>query len=125
MEVRKYFNYFWLNNIIKIGSEYPEYRQNNNNRRRQYQPKTSITNQISEQEKMEAENALRSLKMKMAKKGKKPIRQTNTANQVKRAPNYNNSNIEGNKHINRNPNYNISLLDKTIFITGYAQFDTK
>ena len=55
---------------------------------------------------MEAENALRSLKMKMAKKGKKPIRQTNTANQVKRAPNYNNSNIEGNKNINRNPNYN-------------------
>ena len=32
----------------------------------------------------------------MANKGKKPIRQTNTANQVRRPPpNYNNSNING------------------------------
>lgn len=26
---------------------------------------------------------------------------------------------------NRNPNYNISLLDKAIFITGYAEFENK
>ena len=74
--------------------------------RRAYQPKTSITNQISEQEKLEAETALRSLKMKMANKGKKPIRQTNTANQVRRAPNYNNSNIIGNNNMNQRKNMN-------------------
>ena len=55
---------------------------------------------------MEAEKALRSLKMKMANKGKKPIRQTNTANQVKRSPNYNNSNILGNNYMNQRENYN-------------------
>ena len=44
--------------------------------------------------------------MKMANKGNKPIRQTNTANQVSRAPNYNNSNIIGNKNINQRQNYN-------------------
>ena len=44
--------------------------------------------------------------MKMANKGNKPIRQTNTANQVSRAPNYNNSNTIGNKNINQRQNYN-------------------
>ena len=45
--------------------------------------------------------------MKMANKVKKPIRQTNTANQVRRAPNYNNSNILGNNNnINQRQNYN-------------------
>ena len=70
MKVRNCINYFCINNIIKIGYGYPEYRQNNNNNhiRRQYHFKSSITNQISEQEKLEAETALRSLKMKMAKK---------------------------------------------------------
>ena len=33
--------------------------------------------------------------------------------------------IKVDQMFNRNQNYNISLLDKTIFITGYAQFDTK
>ena len=55
---------------------------------------------------MEAEKALRSLKMKMANKGKRPIRQTNTANQVKRSPNYNNANIFGNNNMNQRENYN-------------------
>ena len=91
--------------FYKLGYGYPEYGQNNMNRRA-YQPKTSITNQISEQEKLEAETALRSLKMKMANKGKKPIRQTNTANQVRRAPNYNNSNIIGNNNMNQRKNMN-------------------
>ena len=55
---------------------------NKSNNRRVYQPKTSITNQvITDEEKLAAETALRSLKQKMANKEKKPIRQTNTANQ--------------------------------------------
>ena len=92
--------------FINIAYGYPEYRQNNNNRRA-FQQKTSITNQISEQEKLEAETALRSLKMKMANKGKKPIRQTNTANQMKRAPNYNNyNNMNQRQNYNNNMNYN-------------------
>ena len=33
--------------------------------------------------------------------------------------------VKANQIFNRNKNYNISLLDKTIFITGYLQFDTK
>ena len=42
---------------------------NKSNNRRAYQPKTSITNQvITEQEKLAAETALRSLKQKMANK---------------------------------------------------------
>jgi len=45
---------------------------NKSNNRRVYQPKTSITNQIiTEQEKLAAETALRSLKQKMANKEKK------------------------------------------------------
>ena len=42
----------------------------------------------------------------MANKGKKPIRQTNTANQVKRSPNYNNSNMFGNNNMSQRQNYN-------------------
>ena len=79
------------------------------NNRRAYQPKTSITNQvITEQEKIAAETALRSLKQKMANKEKKPIRQTNTANQGRRMQNYNNANIKGNNyiHMSHTPNYN-------------------
>ena len=71
-----------------------------------YQPKSSISNNISEQEKLEAETALRSLKMKMANKGKKPLRQTNTANQVRKSPNYNHSNLKGNNTMNQRQLYN-------------------
>ena len=72
------------------------------NNRRVYQPKTSITNQIiSEQEKLAAETALRSLKQKMANREKKPIRQTNTANQGRRMQNYNNSNMKENLELLR------------------------
>ena len=119
-EGKKLINYFCINNINKIGYGYPEYRQNNNNNqiRRQYHFKSSITNQISEQEKLEAETALRSLKMKMAKKGKKPIRQTNTANQVRRAPNYNNINMTGNKNINRKQNYNMDYNNNNNIINN-------
>ena len=46
----------------------------------------------------------------MANRGKKPVRQNNTANQVKRAPNYNNSNNLGNKNINQRQNYN-NMID--------------
>ena len=44
----------------------------------------------------------------MANKEKKPIRQTNTANQGRRMPNYNNINAKGNNniHISNTPNYN-------------------
>ena len=82
---------------------------NKSNNRRVYQPKTSITNQIiTEQEKLAAETALRSLKQKMANKEKKPIRQTNTANQGRRMQNYNNVNMKGNNyiHMSNTPNYN-------------------
>ena len=82
------------------------------NNRRVYQPKTSITNQIiTEQEKLAAETALRSLKQKMANKEKKPIRQTNTANQGRRMQNYNNANIKGNNNIymSHTPNYNNNM----------------
>ena len=81
------------------------------NNRRVYQPKTSITNQIiSEQEKLAAETALRSLKQKMANREKKPIRQTNTANQGRRMQNYNNSNMKGNYiHMSQTPNYNNNM----------------
>lgn len=44
---------------------------NKSNNRRVYQPKTSITNQvITDEEKLAAETALRSLKQKMANKEK-------------------------------------------------------
>ena len=82
------------------------------NNRRVYQPKTSITNQIiSEQEKIAAETALRSLKQKMANnREKKPIRQTNTANQGRRIQNYNNANMKGNYiHMSHTPNYNNNM----------------
>jgi len=82
---------------------------NKSNNRRVYQPKTSITNQvITDEEKLAAETALRSLKQKMANKEKKPIRQTNTANQGRRMQNYNNANIKGNNyiHMSHTPNYN-------------------
>jgi len=82
---------------------------NKSNNRRVYQPKTSITNQvITDEEKLAAETALRSLKQKMANKEKKPIRQTNTANQGRRMQNYNNTNIKGNNyiHMSHTPNYN-------------------
>ena len=81
------------------------------NNRRVYQPKTSITNQIiSEQEKLAAETALRSLKQKMANREKKPIRQTNTANQGRRMQNYNNANMKGNYiHMSQTPNYNNNM----------------
>ena len=85
----------------------------NNYNRRVYQPKTSITNQISEQEKLEAENALRSLKKKMAVTGKKPIRQINTVErQTRPLYNGNNSNVSNFKpkinynNYNNNINYN-------------------
>ena len=81
---------------------------NKSNNRRVYQPKTSITNQvITDEEKLAAETALRSLKQKMANKEKKPIRQTNTANQGRRMQNYNNANIKGNNyiHMSHTPNY--------------------
>ena len=79
------------------------------NNRRIYQPKTSITNQIiTDEEKLAAETALRSLKQKMANKEKKPIRQTNTANQGRRMQNYNNVNMKGNNyiHMSHTPSYN-------------------
>ena len=82
---------------------------NKTNNRRVYQPKTSITNQIiTDEEKLAAETALRSLKQKMANKEKKPIRQTNTANQGRRMQNYNNANNKGNNyiHMSHTPNYN-------------------
>ena len=83
------------------------------NNRRVYQPKTSITNQIiSEQEKLAAETALRSLKQKMASnREKKPIRQTNTAIQGRRLQNYNNANMKGNYdiHMSHAPNYNNNM----------------
>ena len=82
---------------------------NKSNNRRIYQPKTSITNQIiTDEEKLAAETALRSLKQKMANKEKKPIRQTNTANQGRRMQNYNNVNMKGNNyiHMSHTPNYN-------------------
>ena len=85
---------------------------NKSNNRRAYQPKTSITNQvITEQEKLAAETALRSLKQKMANKEKKPIRQTNTANQGRRLQNYNNANMKGNNyiHMSHTPNYNNNM----------------
>ena len=57
----------------------------------------------------------------MANKGKKPIRQTNTANQVKRSPNYNHSNIIGNQkqnynnmNFNNNMNYNDMNMNMNI-----------
>ena len=81
------------------------------NNRRVYQPKTSITNQvITDEEKLAAETALRSLKQKMANREKKPIRQTNTANQGRRMQNYNNSNMKGNYiHMSQTPNYNNNM----------------
>ena len=85
---------------------------NKSNNRRVYQPKTSITNQIiTEQEKLAAETALRSLKQKMANKEKKPLRQTNTANQGRRIQNYNNVNMKGNNyiHMSNTPNYNNNM----------------
>ena len=86
----------------KLGYGFPGYWQNKFNRRA-FQPKTFITNQISEQEKLEAEEAL---KMKMANKGKKRIRQTNRANQFRRSPNYNNLNITWNNNMNQRKNLN-------------------
>ena len=47
----------------------------------------------------------------MANKGKKPVRQTNTANQVKRMPNYNNSNMGSNKNVNQRQNYNYNNMN--------------
>ena len=44
----------------------------------------------------------------MANKEKKPLRQTNTANQGRRMQNYNNVNMKGNNyiHMSNTPNYN-------------------
>ena len=100
--------------LIKIDIGYNQYMNygNKSNNRRMYQPKTSITNQIiTEQEKLAAETALRSLKQKMANKEKKPIRQTNTANQGRRIQNYNNVNMKGNNyiHMSNTPNYNNNM----------------
>jgi len=96
---------------MKLDIGYNHYMNygNKTNNRRVYQPKTSITNQIiTDEEKLAAETALRSLKQKMANKEKKPIRQTNTANQGRRMQNYNNANNKGNNyiHMSHTPNYN-------------------
>ena len=96
---------------MKLDIGYNHYMNygNKTNNRRVYQPKTSITNQIiTDEEKLAAETALRSLKQKMANKEKKPIRQTNTANQGRRMQNYNNANNKGNNyiHMSHSPNYN-------------------